>query len=107
MSGLTSFAIFGLGKFGSCILRSLLETPKSKSFTIHILTRPGSRKDADGYPSNVTFHSIDYSEPAKAEDQLVTALEGIQVVISTVGAGVSNPEAFAQRLMREGSTKTK
>lgn len=102
MSGFSSFAIFGLGKLGSCVLQSLLETTGSKKFTIHILTRVGSRRDAEGLPSNVSFYAIDYSNPEDAEAQIIQALSGIQVVISTVGAGVEDPNQLAQALTKEG-----
>lgn len=101
MSGLTTFAIFGLGKLGLCILASLLEAPTSDNFTIRILTRPGSGKGGR-LPPNVTFHPIDYSQNAETEEQLAQALEGIQVIISTVGAGVSDPTAEAQKLINQG-----
>jgi hypothetical protein len=101
MSGLTEFAIFGLGRLGSCILTSLLESPANASLKIRILTRPGSRR-VGRYPENVTFHAIDYSDPAEAENQLIRALRGTQVVISTVGSGVDHPSALARKLLAEG-----
>jgi hypothetical protein len=101
MSGLTSFAILGLGRLGSCILLSLLESPGHKRLNIRVLTRPGSRRIGK-YPPNVSFHPIDYSEPEESENQLIEALAGVQVIISTVGAGVRNPAAFARKLKAEG-----
>jgi hypothetical protein len=101
MSGLNCFAILGLGKLGSCILLSLLESTSHKRLRIRVLTRPETRRIGK-YPPNVSFYPIDYSQPAEAEDQLVKALTGVQVVISTVGAGVRNPGALARELKAKG-----
>jgi hypothetical protein len=91
-----------VGKLGSCVLTTLLEHPEARNFRIHILTRPDSVKKRIHYPSNVVLCPIDYTDRLIAEEQLDSALQGIQVVISTVGSGVADPDGLARKLIREG-----
>ena|ERR1700761_6465157 len=102
MSGLTSFAILGLGRLGSQVLSALLTSPQGRSLSIRILTRPGSQTRNLLYPPNVSFWPIDYNDPYRVDAQLLQALKGVQVVISTVGAGVKDPDAEGRKLMAMG-----
>jgi nucleoside-diphosphate-sugar epimerase len=103
MSGMTTLAIFGLGRLGSYLLAALLNHPAAKSsgLRVRVLTRPGSYHRGP-FPSNVTFHPIDYRDYDKALFELVEALSGVHCVISTVGSGCADPDAEAKRLQALG-----
>jgi len=101
MAFATSFAIFGLGKLGREVLSALLDAAEAETISIHILTRLGS-DNVFYYPPNVRIFQIDYDDAEKADLQLEEALRKIDVVISTVGAGVADPVAEVAKLKSEG-----
>jgi hypothetical protein len=92
MSGFSSFALFGVGRLGTHILVALLSHPAASQLSIRILTRPGSASIPVALPRNVSIWPIDYSRPEVAEAQLIKALTGVEVVISTVGSGLGKGE---------------
>ncbi|KAL8278879.1 hypothetical protein RQP46_008750 [Phenoliferia psychrophenolica] len=88
----TSFAVAGTGGVGSRIITALAAKPGVK---LAILSRSASTS----VPSNTTLKVVDYS----SRDSLKSALEGVQVVISTLnGAGILAQEALADAAKAAG-----
>jgi uncharacterized protein YbjT (DUF2867 family) len=94
MASYTSFAIAGVGGLGSFIAEHLTKQP---GVTVIGLSRKGS--SSKDFPSGVSPREVDYADEAS----VVTALKGVQVVISAVsGAGVMIQPALANAAKKAG-----
>jgi uncharacterized protein YbjT (DUF2867 family) len=77
MSKFTSFAIAGLGDIGTFIAVELVKQPGVR--VVGLTRRGGSRKPV---PEGVILREVDYDN----EESLVSALQGVEVVISALAA---------------------
>lgn len=85
MSEIQSVAILGAtGRLGAQLLAALVGHPRHQSLDIRVLTRP-SPWPTEVHPSlQVTVYPIQYGT-SETHEALLRALDGVDVVISTVG----------------------
>lgn len=94
MSRIQSIAILGAtGRLGTQLLAALVDHPRHKSLDIRVLTRPSPWPTEVDPSLRVTVYPIKYGTPGTHED-LLRALRGVDVVISTVGddSGLSSKD---------------
>ncbi|KAL0944473.1 NmrA-like family protein [Colletotrichum truncatum] len=91
MSAFQNVALLGKGLLGSAILNELVNA----GFTVTVFGRSESSKE--GLPSGVKFTTVDYA----SIDSLTSALQGQDVVVSTVSKG----GLFSQNLVIDASIK--
>ena len=92
MSGYKSFAVAGAGGVGKHIAEALAKQP---GVTVVAFTRDASKD----FPSGVTPKAVDYND----DDALVSALKGVDVVVSTLsGGGFAAQPALIKAAKRAG-----
>lgn len=85
MSPYRSLAILGAtGNVGEQLLTALAHHPRSKSLDIRILTRPSPWRIPVDPTLNFSVYQINYNT-RDTRSELLEALRGVDVVISTVG----------------------
>ena len=94
MSEIQSIAILGAtGRLGTQLLAALAKHPRHKSLDIRVLTRPSPWPTEVDPSLRVTVYPIQYGT-RDTHDALLRALQGVDVVISTVGddSGLSSKD---------------